>query len=540
MAIGDMNSTGEPSSLGVPHRLPPPATVLISHVTPPNSKWYPSWRGKPVFGGNGEALAWALDSMGRAVSFIGSAAFIGTALLRLAKEAAGCETDADPDTGKIPECHERVYGLRPSSFLTTYTVVVGITSAMLMPVVGAIIDTTEKRLDVGKWSTVAFCLLMVPQIAIGEETWFAVALLQLVIAVIGWAQTMVTYAYLPELTSDERILNQYSQSFTTLSFTAMVLYLGFTVSFASIMGWGDLATARFGQSVAVVVTSAFLYVAWYRLLRARPAVRPPPDIPLWKDGFRQVYRTARRINQHWKAVKWYYICVALVDAGVNSLATVAITYLTDVLAFSTQENGIAMIALLLGSIPGGILGGVVTARFNPIISIFSAIGLLLANTIAFGLILEGPGQQMETYLLAAIWGCGTGWKWTTDRLVASTIIPVGQDAELMGTFLFAGQCLTWLPPLLYTALNESGVDAQLSICSLGIWFLMGIFALLAIGDYRKAVVAAGRGYVLERDMEDTGTQMNTGNEQPEEQSSRQQDIKSVPIDGDEVLLDGKE
>jgi len=202
-----------------------------------------------------------------------------------------------------------------------------------------------------------------------------------------------------------------------------------------------------------------------------------------------------------------------------------------------------MIALLMGSIPGGILGGVVTARFNPIISIFSAIGLLLANTIAFGLILEGPGQQMETYLLAAVWGCGTGWKWTTDRLVASTIIPVGQDAELMGTFLFAGQCLTWLPPLLYTGLNESGVDPRLSICSLSIWFLLGIFALIAVGDYRTAVVAAGRGYVLESENADTGTA--TRNEEPEDaekQSSEQQDSKSTPADrdGDGGLVDDTE
>ena len=67
----------------------------------------------------------------------------------------------------------------------------------------------------------------------------------------------------------------------------------------------------------------------------------------------------------------------------------------------------------------------------------------------------------------------------------------------MGTYLFATQVLTWLPPLLYTALNEAGVDAQISICSLGVWFLLGIFALLAVGRYRDAVMAAGRGYVLE-------------------------------------------
>lgn len=316
----------------------------------------------------------------------------------------------------------------------------------------------------------------------------------------------------------------------------MVLYLGFVVFIAGMMDWGDIATARFGQSVAVVITSTFLYLAWYRLLQPRPAVRPPPDIPLWKDGFQQVYRTAQHIYKHWKAVKWYYISVAFVDAGVNSLATIAITFLTDVLAFTTQENGMAILALLVGSIPGGIIGGVVTARFSPMRSFFGAVGLLLANTIAFALIIQGPGQQMETYLLAAVWGAATSWKWTCDRLVASTIIPVGQDAELMGTFLFAGQCLTWLPPLLYTALNEAGVNARLSISSLGIWFLLGIGALIAVGDYRAAVVAAGRGYVLETDSDSARGEMNEDSrEHAEKQPSEHLDGQSTPVDGDASL-----
>lgn len=387
------------------------STTTTTNTTTPAalSKWYPSWRGKPLFDGNGEALAWALDSMGRAITFIGSAAFLGTALLRLAKEAAGCETDIDPLTGKVPDCDERIYGLRPSSLLTTYTIAVGLLSALLMPIVGAIIDTTNKRLQVGKWSTVVFCLLMVPQIAIGPRFWFPVAILQLVIAIIGWSQTLVTYAYLPELTDDEQQLNHFSQMFTTWSFLSMVLFLGFVVAVSGVMGWGDIATARFGQCVAIVLASVLLYVAWYRLLQPRPAQRSrDPNVPLWKDGFCQVYKTTHYIFHNWKAVKWFYISVALVDAGVNSLATVAITFSTDILAFSTRENGIAILCMLCGSIPGGILSSHVTAKSSPIWSCLFAVALLLANTIAFGVILEGPGQQRETYLLAAVWGLGTG------------------------------------------------------------------------------------------------------------------------------------
>jgi hypothetical protein len=44
-------------------------------------KCYPKCRGQPVFRGNPEALAWALDSSSTIVTFIGSGAFLGTVCL---------------------------------------------------------------------------------------------------------------------------------------------------------------------------------------------------------------------------------------------------------------------------------------------------------------------------------------------------------------------------------------------------------------------------------------------------------------------------
>jgi hypothetical protein len=101
------------------------------------SRFFPTWRGKPVYHGNEEALAWALDIAARAVAFVTVGAFVGTALLRLAKEAAGCETQppADGSSSSVPECNGKVYGIRPSSLLTTYTMTVGVVSAALMPLV---------------------------------------------------------------------------------------------------------------------------------------------------------------------------------------------------------------------------------------------------------------------------------------------------------------------------------------------------------------------------------------------------------------------
>mmetsp|Transcript_8388 Transcript_8388/g.11012 ORF Transcript_8388/g.11012 Transcript_8388/m.11012 type:complete len:522 (+) Transcript_8388:150-1715(+) len=467
----------------------------VTNGAVPLSRWYPRFRGDPIYHGNVEAFGWCLDSIGRAVAFATAGAFLFPALLRLAKEAAGCETDPPPGSNKVPECNSRVYGIRPSSLLTTFTILVGVISAILLPVMGAIVDYTEKRLLVGKVTSIILCILLLPSLALSSETWFPIAILQLIVAFVGWAQTMVTYAYLPELTKSEERLNQYTQSFTIVSFSSMLLCLGFVVGISTLVGFDDdeVAVAQLGQLVAFATTTPLLYFAWFKLLKHRPASRHlPPSMPLWKAGFAQVFKSSKYINRNLPALKWFYISVMFIDAGSGSLATILITYLTDTLAFTTTENATAILAILIGSIPGAVASGYANRWWYPVKSSIVATAIMVVNTIAAAIILKGPGQQTETYILGLIWGLGAGWKWTSDRVLASTLIPAGQDAELMGVYLFAGQVLTWLPPLVFTAMNEAGVSQRAGIGTTCIWFVFGIFALFFIGDYRKAVSTVGR------------------------------------------------
>ena len=455
---------------------------------------YPHVCGRPLYRGNQEALAWALDTSGRGVVWIGSGAFLATALLKLAKEAAGCETEAPPGE-PIPECDNRVHGIRPSSLLTTYTIVIGLLSATLMPFMGAIIDYTNYRLKLGRFLTVTYCCLLFPQIFISSETWFAIAIIQIAVAFIGWGQTMLTYAYLPELTDDAELLNKYSSNFTVVQFGSMVTYLAAVVgvSFAAGLADDSVATARIGQSVSFVVASVTLSYAW-SLFRPRPSTRDlPAGQSLWTSGFKQVWHTSVKIYKHYKALKWFYVSVAFADAAMYSLATIAVTYLTNQLQFTSLENGIAILVMLIASVPGGVLAGWCTARFhNPIWTSIASVTIMAVNTLVVGIVLQKPGQQIATYILAAGWGLGTGWKWTADRLLSSTIIPTGQDAELMGMYLFAGQVITWVPPLVFTGLNEAGVSQRIGIISLDVFFVISGIAYLLMGSYKEAIEVASR------------------------------------------------
>jgi MFS transporter, UMF1 family len=201
-----------------------------------------------------------------------------------------------------------------------------------------------------------------------------------------------------------------------------------------------------------------------------------------------------------------------------------ITFFTDTLDFSSTENGIVFLSLLAGSIPGAFVAGKTVARFNPVSSNKSATVLLMLNTIVASVVLKRPDQQVAAYALAFVWGVGTGWKWTTDRLLASVLIPANQDAELMGLYLFSGQVLSWIPPLVFTAQNELGVSQSVGIGTLAIYFFLGLVALLSIGKYEDAIAQTGRWHV--QNPEDNNAEQN-GSLSPLTESPRESPVVTM-------------
>jgi MFS-type transporter involved in bile tolerance (Atg22 family) len=474
---------------------------------------FPRCGGKPVYGGKPEALGFAVDTAGRAITLANGGAFFATAILRLATEAAGCETDPPEGSNVVPECENRVYGLRPSSYIVLYTVVIGVVTSALMPLVGSLVDYSEKRLTAGRCTAVTFVAFLFPPIFLSSESWFPITLLMYLAAFSGWTLTTLTYSYLPDVADSPEQLNVYTRSFTVLTFGAMVAMILTVIIASTMLGFGDDAVkvARLSSGITVMCTGTLLYCSWFKLFRPRPPLRiMPSGQTIWNAGFIQVYHTSCRIYREMPALKWFYLSILFIEAGTNSLGSIAITYFTSKLGFSSKENGIFVLVTLMGSIPGGILSAWATSRWNPITSSILATMVLMIFIILAAVFLTGPGQEAIAYSISAGFGLGAGAKWTVDRLLASVLIPRGQDTELMGIFLFAGQIFTWVPPLVFAAMNEAGVDQRIGIATLPIYLIVGIFCLYALGDYKSALVASGRHDMLPtpavvRDGDDTSS-----------------------------------
>ena len=118
---------------------------------------------------------------------------------------------------------------------------------------------------------------------------------------------------------------------------------------------------------------------------------------------------------------------------------------------------------------------------------------------------------------------GIGWKYTAERCLVCQIIPKGQDAELMGYYLFAGQILLWLPLLIFTVLNEKGVNMRIGIASVGGFFVAALVAYIYVGSYKEAVRIAN-----EEEGEEENTASNVTNIDEEAAKSKVDDTVGLP------------
>lgn len=450
---------------------------------------YPKCCGKPWYQGNKQALGWATDIAGRAVAFIAGASFLATALLRLAREAANCPTDPLEGEVKVPDCDNRIYGIRPSSLLTTYSIVIGLITAVLMPLMGALVDYSHHRRLLGRIASAIFCFGMLCQVFLSSDTWFFVAIMQVVVAVVGWAHVTLTYAYLPELTDDEELLNKWTGNYTTLQFGSTVVFIIVVSAGSAALGIDDddVGVARLGAAVAFVFTTVMLVISWSLFERHDALHQLPLGASIWSEGFKQVGRSMKMIWVELPTLRWFYIAVALGDSAIFSLSTVAVTFATDTLQMTQFETSLAILAMLLSSVPGGLFSIWFNARnSNPMLSVIFATVILCINTVIYAIVLKEPGQQIATYCLSCGWGFGTGWKWASGRFIASKIIPPGQDAELMGVYVLCGQILSWLPPLTFTILNEQGISQRVGVGHLAIYFALSVCSYLLVGDFGTA------------------------------------------------------
>lgn len=442
-----------------------------------------------------EATGWAMDAAARGpLNQAGS--FVGAAVLRSALKEAALN-----GTG-------RVYGFRPGSLLTMASVITGIVCAITMPFVGAIVDHTRYRKHVGFFTAFAVCVITGCQTIISEDNWFPVLILEIVGGFTLIAHMTASMAYLPDLTEYEEELAHYTSRFNITQYSFQVCFVGFITGLSYGIKANTILTARVAAGTACGVSTIYLGYSWMFLFRKRPPLSKVPEGDnILNTGFRQIGKTAKLIFTKYRALKWFMIALLWSpEAGAGVVLSMAVTFLTVEIRLTGIQIGLISITLLTATIPGSAFAKWSMSKLNPLISFRISLFYMACCVGLTSGILTGPERKNYSYLFAFLWGLAYGWVYPCQRVMQCTMIPKGQNNEIMGFFSFCAQILGWLPALIFSIMNEQGVDMRWGLSLIALFLLLAIFFTFFIGSYEEAVAQVSEENETAEMAETTGDQ----------------------------------
>lgn len=284
-------------------------------------------------------------------------------------------------------------------------------------------------------------------------------------------------------------VNQFASA---LSFLILVSALGI------ILGLNDVTLAQISQGINVVWTAPAFYYGWKLLPYAPPRREIQAGKSILLSGFSQIWKTAVGINTHYGGgLRWFLLSVIFAEAGFYAFTVVSVTYLYEQLGFDGGQIGISFAIVYIASFPGSHLGAFVTAKSSPVTSWKICILIFTVITIAGVFVLDRPERGNFAFLWAGLWGIGIGWHYPTQNLIFSLCLPVGQETELTGFFVYCTLILSWLPPLIFTLINESGVGMQWALLSLIIFFFSALLFLQLMDPWVNVIKASEANKMLD-------------------------------------------
>mmetsp|Transcript_26378 Transcript_26378/g.45013 ORF Transcript_26378/g.45013 Transcript_26378/m.45013 type:complete len:514 (+) Transcript_26378:212-1753(+) len=436
------------------------------------------------FGGNVESQGYALMTVARG-GIVMSNIFLSTAFIRLASDSAGCDSESEE------ECDAKVYGFRPSSLITMIAVVSGVLSAFLLPFIGAVVDYTPYRRAVGIGSALFITAVQGIQIWLTDDTWFPMAILQAINGFMYMVQVLAIYAYLPDIGREvgPETMTWFSALFTMCQFGAQAAYLIVNIAFAIGLKLGDVNAAQVSQGICVLWLFLTFIPGWWKKMPTVPALHPrPAGKSLVLLGFSQVWKTSIGINKHYRSgLRWFFLAVVFAESGANAFTVVSVTFMVEVLKMTGAQVGIIFLVTLISTIPGSKAGQFLSKKTNPITSWKINLVTFSAVTVAGSFVLTGPERQNLIYPFGAAWGFLLGWFYPLENVVFTLSVPKGQETELSGFYTYCRSILTWLPPLVFTVMNESGLHMKWGLLSLIIFLIVGLFFLFLMAPWEDVL-----------------------------------------------------
>jgi len=254
----------------------------------------------------------------------------------------------------------------------------------------------------------------------------------------------------------------------------------------------DVRTAQVAQGIDAILSGAFYGLAFYFFTPKEPRRELLPNSTLFFAGFKQVFSTSRGIWKHYRTtLMWFFLAVLFARTATLSFLSIAVIFFIEVMDLTGIRTGFAYLVVLLSIIPGSLFARFLMRKRNPLFCVkASLIGFIVINFAGF-LSLTGPEVFYLVWVFSILWGFMLGWFFPTEVNIYSSLMPNGQEAELAGFYLYCSQVLGWLPPLIFTIMNENGIRMNWGGVQLNIFAFLSLACYLMMPSWKECVEIAG-------------------------------------------------
>jgi MFS transporter, UMF1 family len=408
-------------------------------------------------------------------------------MITVAGRAAGCGNSADDTCDRTVD----VLGLHLAAgslpfYLTSFAT---ITSAFVLPVVGALVDrSSRKRVHMAMfaWSGSFFAALL---FLMRGDHWRLAAFAIVMSSILAGCSLISYYAILVDIsTEDER--DRVSSRGWAWGYLGGGLLLA--VNLVVVLAHGAIGldkelAVRISLLSAALWWAGFTFIPFLRL-RDHPAQDVVPERGgLVRRSFGQLFTTLREMRG-FPMTLTFLVAFLFYNDGIQTVIGVASTYGSKELGFG---DGVLIATILL--IQFVAFGGALL--FGRLAAVYGAYRCILWGTYAWMAIVVLamflPRQNVVAFLLAGVAiAIVLGGTQALSRSFFSLLIPRGREGEYFALYNACERGTSWFGTFLFGVVFQVTGSYRPAIVALIVFFVLGAVFLLRL-DARRGIAEAG-------------------------------------------------
>ena len=407
-------------------------------------------------------------------------------MITVASRAAGCQ-DLDGTCRKTVS----VLGLDVAAgslpfYLASFAT---IASALLLPVVGAVVDRSSHK----KWHMAGFawagaaCASLL--FLMRDDQWQIGAVMVVLSSLLGGCSLVSYYAILVDISSenDRDRVSSHGWAFGYLGGGVLLAVNLVIVQLHDTFGLDKEMAVRISLLSAALWWAAFTVIPVLRLRDREPRGEVAEDGTLWERSFGQLFTTLREMRQYPMTLT-FLLAYLFYNDGIQTVINSASTYGAKQLDIEQSVLIAAILMIQFVAFGGALFFGRLAARhgaYRPIL--WGTFGWMVIVVLAMFL----PAGNVTTFLLVGVAiAVVMGGTQALSRSFFSLLIPRGREGEYFALYNACERGTSWFGTFLFGLVFQLTGSYRPAILALIIFFILGAAFLLRL-DPARGIREAG-------------------------------------------------